>query len=315
MILIVTLNPCIDKTIYIEKNKLGRIIRAHKVKIIAGGKGNNVARVLKNLGVENISLNFLGGYYGKIIEECLKKDGIDYKPVWIKGSSRTVVTVLENNLRQTAFVEPGPEVSDTEKNNMISLFKKVIKEKKDDIKMVILSGSIPSINCIDMYKVMIETAKKDNIRTILDSRGEALKAGIEAKPFLVKPNIQELGDMLDMKLLNGDFYDKDKLVSCALKLESFADFIVLTMGSKGSILRYGKKIYWAIPPKIKVINPVGSGDSFTAGFAYGLYKEHSILDCIKIATAAGAANASTWDAASCTREEIMKFIDKVKVEK
>lgn len=313
MILIVTPNPCIDKTIYIDKNKLGKIIRARKVNIIAGGKGNNVARVLKNLGVENLSLNFLGGYYGKIIEECLKKDGISYSPVWIKSSSRTVVTILEDNLRQTAFVEPGPQVSDVEKEEMIKMLGRVIDEKGSEIKLIILSGSIPDHNCNDIYKIMIRIAKERKIRCILDSRGEALRIGTEAKPFLIKPNIRELEDILKIKLSTEDIENKNKLARYILELNKYAEIVILTMGNKGSLVSDGKKIYRAIPPQIKVINPIGSGDSFIAGFAYGIYKDMDLLNCIRIANAAGTANASMWDAASCTKDQVMQFVDKVKV--
>jgi len=314
MILIVTLNPCIDKTVYIKKNEFGRIIRASKVKIIAGGKGNNVARVLKKLGIKNISLNLLGGNYGKIIEDCLKKDGINYKAVWIKGSSRTVITILENDLRQTAFVEPGPCVSDTEKEDMIEMFRGIIEEKKSEIKLIVLSGSIPSNNCNDIYKIMIEIAKEKKIRSILDSRGKALKIGVEARPFLIKPNIQELEDILRIKLDNNDKEDENKLVKYVMELNKYAKIAVLTRGDEGSIISDGKKIYKAIPPKIKVINSVGSGDAFIAGFIYGIYKGLDFLDLIRMATAAGAANVSIWDAASCSREQIMQFVDKVEIE-
>lgn len=314
MILIVTLNPCIDKTIYIKKNELGKIIRAYKVKAIAGGKGNNVARVLKNLAVENISLNFLGGYYGKIIEECLKRDDINYKTVWIKKPSRTVVTVLESNLRQTAFVEPGPQVSDTEKENMIEMFGKIIEEKKSEIKLIVLSGSIPSHNCNDIYKIMIKIAKERKIKSILDSRGEALRIGVEARPFLIKPNVQELEDILKVKLSDKDIKDKNVLTQYILKLNKYAEIVILTMGSEGSLISNGKKIYKAIPPEINAINPVGSGDAFIAGFIYGIYQDLDFLDSIRMATSAGTANVSMWEAASCDREQIMQFFDKVKVE-
>jgi len=314
MILIVTLNPCIDKTIYIKRNELGKIIRASRVKIIAGGKGNNVARVLKKLGVKNISLNLLGGHYGKIIEDCLKKDGINYKAVWIKKLSRTVVTILENDLRQTAFVEPGPQVSDTEKEDMIEMFRKIIEKRKSEIKLIVLSGSIPSHSCNDIYKIMIGIAKEKKIKSILDSRGKALRIGAEARPFLIKPNVQELEDILKVKLSTKDIEDKNILAQYILKLNIYAEIVVLTMGNEGSLISDGKKIYKAIPPKIKVINPVGSGDAFIAGFIYGIYKGLDFLDLIRIATAAGTANVSMWDAASCSREQIMQFVDKVKVE-
>ncbi len=315
MIIIVTLNPCIDKTIYVKKNDLGKIICSDKVKIIAGGKGNNVARVLNSLDVKNLSLNFLGGYYGKIIEECLKKDGITYKAISINNHSRSVITVLENDLRQTAYIEPGPKVSDIEKEEMLLAFKKILNEWASDIKLVILSGSVSSNNCNNIYKIMIEVAKQKGIRTILDSRDHALTEGIEAKPFLIKPNINEIEQIFNYKIEDIDTIGDSKLANYVVQLNQFADIVILTLGCKGSILSDGKKIYKAIPPEVKVINPVGSGDSFLAGFAYGLYKSFHVMDCLKIATAAGTANASIWDAAYVQKTQIFQFIDKVKIKK
>jgi len=313
MVLIVTLNPCIDKTVYIRRNEIGKIISARKVKIIAGGKGNNVARVLKKLKVKNISLNTLGGNYGKIIEDCLKKDRINYKPVWIKNSSRTVITVLEDDLRQTAYVEPGPQLSDAEKKNVVKVFTELIDEYKSETKLVVLSGSTPSKNCNDIYKIMIEIAKESKIKVILDSRGDALRIGAEAKPFLIKPNIHEAEDILKIKFSKEEKTDESRLIKYFIELNKYADIVILTMGDKGSIISNGKKIYKAIPPRIKIINPVGSGDSFIAGFVYGIINNLDFLDLIRIATAAGVANVSMWDAGSCNYEEIMKFVDKVKI--
>lgn len=315
MIVVVTLNPCIDKTIYVEKNALGKIISSSKIKIIAGGKGNNVARVLNSLGVNNLSLNFLGGNYGKIIEDCLKKDDITYKAIWINNPSRSVITILENNLRQTAYVEPGPRILDNEKEEMVITFKEIIDNKSSDIKLVILSGSVPSDNCNDIYKIMIEIAKKRGIKTILDSRNHALIKGLGAKPYLIKPNIKELGHILKYRIENINKISDSKLAEYITRLNQFADVVILTLGNKGSILSNGKETYKAIPPEIKVINPVGSGDSFLAGFAYALYMSSDILECLKIATAAGTANASIWDAACIQKDQIFNLVSKVKIKR
>lgn len=313
MVLVVTLNPCIDKTIYVEKNELGKIISSNKIKIIAGGKGNNVARVLNNLDVKNLSLNFLGGYYGKIIEECLKRDGINYKAIWISNSSRTVITILENDLRQTAYVEPGPRILDDEKKEMLLTYEKIVNEKASDIKLVILSGSVSSKNCNNIYKKMIEIAKQKKIKTILDSRNHALAIGVEAKPFIIKPNINELGHILNHKIEDINKISDSILVDYVVKLNQFADIVILTLGDKGSIVSNSREIYKAVPPKIKAINSVGSGDSFLAGFAYGIYKSFNILDCLRIATAAGTANASVWDVAHVQKSQVLELIDKVRL--
>jgi len=252
MILIVTLNPCIDKTVYVEKNEIGKIINAYNVKVIAGGKGNNVARVLNNLNIPNISLNILGGYYGKIIEERLIKESINYEAVWIKGSSRTVTTILEKNLRQTAFAERGPGVSSEEISNIMNVYNDIINTMRSSIKFVVLSGSVPSENCINLYNEMIKIAKDKKIKTVLDSRGEALKKGLEAKPFLIKPNLKELMEIMDISDGSRLLEDNNRIIGYLKKLKAYSEIAIVTMGSDGAILSYREEIYKAKVPAIEL---------------------------------------------------------------
>ena len=310
MILITTLNPCIDKTIYIKKNLLGKIIKAQTVKSIAGGKGNNVARVLNNLGVKNISLNFLGGYYGEIIRELLDKDKINYEFVKIKESSRSVITVLEDDLRQTAYVETSPEVSTFEKNEMLNLFENKIIKNKNEIKLIIISGSAPSGDCADIYKKMIRIAKDNGIKTILDASGRAFKSGIGEEPFMIKPNLSELEDILDKKYGFASNNEKE-LLPLFKELSKKIEIIILTLGKNGAIAFINNKVFKVTPPEIETVNPVGSGDAFIAGFAYGFYHDMPYAECLRIGTAAGAANAAMWDACFCSKDQVFNLIDKV----
>jgi tagatose 6-phosphate kinase len=312
MILIVTLNPCIDKTIYIQKNFFGKIIKAEKVKSIAGGKGNNVARVLNELGVKNLSLNFIGGHYGEIIRELLDNDGINYEYVKIKDSSRNITTVLEDNYRQTVYVETSPHISDSEKEEMMKLFKKSIIRYRDELKLVIISGSIPSDNCLDIYSNMIIIAKDYNIKTVLDTSGKALNTGINAEPFMIKPNLTELKDIFSKKL-NFDTYKEKELLPLFKKLNKKIEIIILTLEKQGALAFIKDKVFKILPPEIKTINSVGSGDAFIGGFAYGIYKDMQFLDCIRIGIAAGAANAQIWDACFCTKDQIFNLVNKVMI--
>lgn len=312
MILITTLNPCIDKTIYIKKNFFGKIIRAEKVKSIAGGKGNNVARVLNELGVKNISLNFFGGYYGEIIKELLDKDKINYEFVKIKDSSRSVITILEDNFRQTAYVETSPGISTFEKKEMLHLFENNIIKNKNEIKLIIISGSAPLGNCIDIYKKMIKIAKDNGIKTILDASGSAFKLGINAEPFMIKPNLSELEDILGKKFSFAPNKEKE-LLPLLKELSKKIEIIVLTLEKHGAIAFINNKVFKITPPKVKTVNPVGSGDAFIAGFAYGFYQDMPYADCLRIGAAAGAANAAMWDACFCSKDQIFNLINKVTI--
>ena len=312
MILVVTLNPCIDKTIYIHKNIFGKIIKAEKVKSIAGGKGNNVARVLNELGVKNLSLNYFGGHYGEIIKELLDNDNIDYEYIEIKDNSRSVITVLEDNNRQTVYIETSPNISFSEKEEMLKLFNKSIIKHKEELKLIIISGSIPSENCLDLYENMIKIAKDHNIKTVLDSSGKALSAGIKAGPFMIKPNLSELKDIFN-KNLNFETYKQKELLPLFKKLNKKIEIIILTLGERGALSFIKDKVFKISPPKIKTINPVGSGDAFVGGFAYGIYNDMQFLDCVRIGIAAGAANAQIWDACFCRKEQIFNLVNKVMI--
>ena len=312
MILIVTLNPCIDKTICIHKNFLGKIIKAEKVKSIAGGKGNNVARVLNELGVKNLSLNYFGGHDGETIRELLDNDNINYEYIKIKDSSRSVITVLEDNNRQTVYMETNPYISYPEKAEMMKIFNENIIRYRDELKLIILAGSIPSENCLDIYNNMIRTAKDYNIKTVLDTSGNALSTGIKAEPFMIKPNLSELKDIFG-KNFSFEPYKEKKLLPLLKKLNKKIEIIILTLGKKGALAFINGKVIKILPPEIKTVNPVGSGDAFIGGFAYGIYNDMQFLDCIRIGIAAGAANAGIWDACFCSKEQIFNLVNKVTI--
>jgi len=308
MVLTVTLNPCVDKTIFIKNLEIGRVIRADGVKLIAGGSGNNVARVVRSLGHPVLALNLLGGGYGDIIASLLRSEGIPFEAAHIKGSSRTVVTVLDTASGiQTAYVEPGPEVSPEEVAHFKGRYKRVLK----DAQLVVLSGSVPCPSLNGLYADLIAMAKDRGLRVILDTRGPALPQGIAASPFMIKPNVEEMGDTLGRQVV----YKKDVLECLNRCLKQGVELIVLSFGREGILVSYRDQLLRAWPPQIKVVNPIGSGDSLVAGFAVGLADGMAIEDTIRLGVAAGAANASIWDAAGCTKEDILKLVPGVRLER
>jgi 1-phosphofructokinase family hexose kinase len=308
MILTVTLNPCVDKTIFIKNLEIGRVIRAEGVKLIAGGSGNNVARVVRSLGHPVLALNLLGGGYGDIIATFLRSEGIPFEAAHIKGSSRTVVTVLDTASGiQTAYVEPGPEVSPEEVAHFKGRYKRVLK----DAQLVVLSGSVPCPSLNDLYADLIGMAKDRGLRVILDTRGPALPQGVASSPFMVKPNVEEMGDILGRRIV----CEEDVLECLNLCRERGVELIALSFGREGILVSYRGGLFRAWPPQIKVVNPIGSGDSLVAGFAVGIVRDMAIEDTIRLGVAAGAANAAIWDAASCTKEEIWKLVPGVRLEK
>ena len=309
MILTVTIAPCIDKSVFIDKLRVGKIIRAQSSKEIAGGKGVNVSRLVNNLGGNTLALVAVAGLYGeKICELINNQDGFPLVPIWISGESRTITTVLDTSKHiQTAYVEPSALLNAKDRKKIMDTYLKYLPESN----FVVLSGSIPDGKQSDIFYQMILLAKKKNKRVILDSRGEALKLGVKAKPFMVKPNIEEAGCILSKKLNKLDEYWEcvDYCINTGIEL------VVLTLGKKGALAGYKDKRWQLTPPEIREINPVGSGDALVAGIAVSILDGKNMEYAVKYGLAAAVANASIWDACYSKNKDILRFFDRVKMVK
>ena len=161
-----------------------------------------------------------------------------------------------------------------------------------------------------MYQIMIKIAKDYSVRTILDASGSAFKSGINADPFMIKPNLSETKDIFD-KRFSFEGYREKKLLPLFKELNKKIEIIVLTLEKHGAIAFIENKVFKIITPKIKTVNSVGSGDAFIGGFAYGICNGMQFLDSISIGVAAGAANAAIWDTCFCTKDQVLNLVDKV----
>jgi 1-phosphofructokinase family hexose kinase len=308
MILCVTLNPIIDKNIYIDYLEKGKSAHSSSIQLIAGGKGNNVARVLQKFGINVMALNLLGGFEGKQLKNILENEHLPNVCTWIKGKTRNHLYIIEKNSKiLTDIYEPSPDVSKKEKK----LFLKKYRQLAIDSELVVLGGSSPCRELDDTFYEMIDYANKNEIKSILDTSGNALASGIEAMPFLVKPNIEETEKITGKRIENIneiikalDFYNSKKI-----------RMVVISMGKNGAYIRSDKNIFKSSTPDIPALNPFGSGDCMVAGFIKGIVEGLDIVDTIKIAMAAGTANVTRWDVAAITLDEIEKYIPKIKVEK
>lgn len=298
MILTVTPNPCVDKTIFVDTIELGGKHRSPKCTCIPGGKGNNVSRAVKALGYETAILTIVGGRTGQhVVDMIEQQDGVRCIPVWVAGMTRTITTVLEESLRrQTAFFEPGSRVTAEEMDLIIETFRSAVR----DARVVTLNGTVPDPILHSLYRELIVIAKDIGAYTILDSYGEEFRRGLEAVPFMVKPNLLELrqwaNDALDSE--TAQWRAIDALHTAGVTL------VVLSLGKDGAFVsRPGERLR-VIPPAIEEVNPVGSGDALVAGFAIGLQEDWPLEQTARLAVAAGAANAMSWNIGHFTREEV-----------
>ncbi|HSH35543.1 1-phosphofructokinase family hexose kinase, partial [Schnuerera sp.] len=184
MILTVTLNPSIDRRYNLKNFKKGKVYRATDVQYTAGGKGLNVTKVIKAFNEPVIATGFIGGRSGEYIVEQLNIMGVKHEFVFINGETRSCIAILSDDGSQTEILERGPSISANEVLEFYELYRELIR----DVDIVCASGSIPYGLPEDIYNNLAIMAKESGKKFFLDTKGEALKLGIEAAPFLVKPN-------------------------------------------------------------------------------------------------------------------------------
>lgn len=285
MILTVTLNPSVDINYKLEHFKIDSVNRVKEISKTAGGKGLNVSRVLRQLNQEVVATGFLGGSLGNFIREEIRKIDIGDLFVHSQDATRNCIAVIHDKRKQTEILESGPTIKPSEAKTFLKQFQKALQQ----VKLVTISGSLPQGLDKDFYNDLLRIANENNIPVLLDTGGSLLKRALkyEHKPFLIKPNKAEMAD-----LIGHDFVNEKQLIE-ALKNPLFADieWVVVTLGSEGGMIKYKNDIYRASIPKIKLVNPVGSGDSVVAGFAYGLIQNLAPLKLIKHGLSMGVLNA------------------------
>ncbi|MGL4308622.1 1-phosphofructokinase [Cetobacterium sp. SF1] len=303
MILTVTLNPAIDVRYEIADFAVDKIFRA-KANKTPGGKGLNVSRVLNILGTPVTATGFLGGANGTWIKDSLQTLNIKDYFVNTASETRNCIAVLGKG-SQTEILEPGAEIQPHELEEFLSQFKSVLNK----FEVICISGSLPKGLPGNIYKVLCELGK--NKKIILDTSGSSLVEALSGKPFLIKPNQEELESILNKKLDS-----LQDLINGAKELQNLgAQNILLSLGKDGAIYLNKDNIYKVSIPKIQVLNPVGSGDSSVAGFAHGLYNNYSIEDTLKFSMACGMSNAMSNETGYVNIEIIENLIKNIIVEK
>lgn len=306
MILVVNLNASIDKRYEIENIEKGQVMRARCVENTPGGKGLHVANVTTILKEDCIATGLLGGKSGEFIEDKLKDYGIKQDFVKINGETRSCLAIITDDLAQTEILEPGPEVSEKEQHSFLDKYMDLIK----DANVVVASGSVPRNVPSNFYRRLIEMANAQGKKFLLDTSGELLKEGIKGKPYFIKPNKDEIEALTGRKINT-----IEDIISEIKRFQSEGiEFVVISLGVEGSVAGYNGKLYKVSIPKVKAVNPVGSGDSYVAGVAVAIQRGYEIEDILKFASACGTANAMEKESGFVTGSVVNELIDKIKVE-
>ena len=305
MILTVTLNPSVDISYKLDAFQLDTVNRVQDVTKTAGGKGINVSRVLKQLGEEVAATGYIGGNLGDFIRQELKEMSVLDHFVSCDGETRNCIAVIHDG-KQTEILEGGPTITN-EQQSFLQKFKKSVEEAA----LITLSGSYPKGLPANFYNELIDIAALANKPVLLDTSGDALKHALEneQKPFLIKPNEEELA-----ALLNRELQTEEALIE-ALHHPLFKgiEWIVVTLGANGALVKHDEQVYRVAIPKVKAINPVGSGDSVIAGFASGLSKEMETTALIRYGVTMGLLNAMEAKTGTIDATKVDEYMNQVDV--
>ncbi|HPJ30549.1 MAG TPA: 1-phosphofructokinase [Methanothrix sp.] len=306
MIYTITLNPALDRTLWINQIRedvSNRIIREESY---AGGKGIDVSKVLTALGVENRALGFLAGFAGRQLEAQLTRDGTQCSFIPVSGETRINIVIHELVTgRQIILNSSGPEVKPFEILEITDVVRRL-----EEPEFVSIGGSLPPRAHPEIYRKIIETARLRGAKVILDVDREALKIGIGGKPDVIKPNIHELSALVGRKLEK-----RGEILEAAREINrKGVEIVLVSMGPRGILLVSEGEAYQAVPPSVEVVNTIGAGDSSVAGFIYGRVSGRDLKESLILATAAGTATTLRRGTALATKEDVEKLAPQVRLE-
>ena len=293
MIYTVTFNPAIDYVIKVDKLQTGKINRAESEQLNYGGKGINVSVILSRLGIENTALGFIAGFSGERLAEMLDDDGINNDFIRLKkGLTRINVKIKSDN--ETDINADGPEIQE---NDLERLFEKLDKIRQEDF--LVLAGSIPKSLPNNIYEKILDTLDGKGIKFVVDATGDLLLNVLQYKPFLIKPNHHELGELFGVHIESFD----DIVRYGKMLQEKGAQNVLISWGKKGAVLLDNQGIIRKagnVPGEI--VSSVGCGDSMVAGFIAGYIKSSEYGYALKLGSACG--NATAFSQSLAVKEEI-----------
>ncbi len=310
MILCVTLNPCLDKTLTVPSWRPGDSVRGTAVREVVGGKGNNVARALARLGREVRPVTFFGGTVGGRCEDLLRReDRLEPLVTPTEAPTRVILTVRnEVNNEQTAFFDPNPEITPDEAAALYHRIEGTLLA--ENVEALTLSGSSPSPSTHGLYADLIALAKSRRIPIFLDTYGPALLAIWGFWPDVIQFNRREAGAYLRTP--------KPGESDILRLLENWdrrgVRLGVVTDGPGAVLARIGGRCYRAIPPTIDAVNPIGSGDSLLAGLTDAWLAGRGPEAMLRHGIACAVANALVWDAGAIDPEEVQNRAGAIEVE-
>ncbi|HHY88864.1 MAG TPA: 1-phosphofructokinase [Chloroflexi bacterium] len=306
MIYTVTLNPAVDREYTVPEILLDEVLRADSCRVDFGGKGFNVSRQLRAVGVDSVALGLVGGRAGQMLEEGLRSLGIRSEFVWIQGETRTNTSIVTHRLDHHIKVnEPGAPMTDADAKRLMETIERSLAPGD----WWVLSGSLPPGAPEDIYARIIERVQAAGAYALLDTSGRALARGLEARPDLVKPNAFEAGQVTGHPVST-----REELLQAVRALhERGAARVVVSLGRDGALASDGQSAWIGEPPSVQEHNPVGAGDAMVGGLVWRLSLGESLAQALPWGLACGAAAASLPGTAMGDLDQVQAFIPFIKL--
>lgn len=307
MILSITANPSVDISYNIENLKIDDVNRVELVNKDAGGKGIHVSYVLNELGEKVINSGFVGGKLGEFIEKRLDERKISHDFIKLDDETRNCIAIIHDN-KQTEILEKGPKIGLEKEKEFLAHLEKLSK----NIEIINISGSLPKGLDASFYQKIIKFAKENKIFVSLDTSGNTLKEIVkgEIKPDLIKPNETEIKDIIEKEFPENEeeirkIFDKSPLKDIP--------YVIVSQGKDGALFKIKNKIYKAKVPKVKAINPVGSGDSTLAGALSAIFNKEDDENFIKKSMTCGLLNVLNEEIAHININDFDKYKEKIEI--
>jgi len=310
MIITVTLNAAIDKSLSVPNFRLGRRHRTVEQRTMAGGKGVNIARTLKTLGQPVIATGLAGGATGTHVVEQLTDESILNDFVHIREESRTNTSVLDpTNGEQTEINERGPSVSERE----IELFRDKLLYLARGAAIVVFAGSLPRGVDPGLYASLLRELAKLDVTTVIDTEGEPLRHAVRAEPDVVSPNVLEAEELVGHEF--NDDRDRSLAVREIAQLGAREAIMTLPDGCFASVVSEGSaRLVRAVIGQREPVAPVGSGDAFLAGYVAARYSGSAPEECLRFGVACGAESTRRLGAGLVDPREVDRLLAEVHIE-
>lgn len=289
MILTVTLNPAVDKTCETAELIKGQVNRMRSSFSVAGGKGVNVAKVLRQMDCPAAATGFLGGYSGRMIEDALAGLGVVCRFIHISGETRSSVNILADTGYVTEILEPGPVITEGEQQGFLREFMHILPEYE----LVVLAGSVPGGVPEDIYFTLTELCRKAGKKVFLDTSGPFLREGVKGRPYLIKPNRRELEFLSGRPLRSRE----DIAEEAGRLVEAGISKVIVSMGDKGLLYVDKGQTLYQPAMEVEAVNTVACGDTVVASLCMSELSGDTPGTALRKAAALSAANAATRESA------------------